>query len=145
MKNPPKPLKLEDKPLEPKQKAFLAEYVKDHNAGQAGIRAGYGGPDIDPTKARQRGYEILKKPAAQAYLKRLEYETAKKLGIDKQTISVELDAALARAIENGNLQAEIRAIELKGKLVGAFTEVVDMNHHITAEMVQSMERVLEDE
>jgi phage terminase small subunit len=43
--------------LTPKQELFVAEYLKDLNATQAAIRAGY-----SPDTAHQIGYELLRKP-----------------------------------------------------------------------------------
>ena len=44
-------------PLTPKQAAFVAEYVKDGNATQAAIRAGYA-----QSSAHVTGHELLKHP-----------------------------------------------------------------------------------
>jgi phage terminase small subunit len=43
--------------LTPKQKCFVGEYLKDLNATQAAIRAGY-----SPSSAAEIGYENLRKP-----------------------------------------------------------------------------------
>ena len=133
-------------PLEPRQISFCHEYIIDHNATQAAIRAGYGARSKNVVDvAKVAGYELLKLDNVKLLVKQLEQETAKKLDITKEGIAAELDEAKQRAIDAGNIQAEIRAVELKGKLVGAFTEVVDHTHHISPEMVESMNRVLEDE
>lgn len=50
--------------LTDKQKAFIAEYVKDYNATQAAIRAGY-----SEDSASNIGYENLTKPDIQAAIK----------------------------------------------------------------------------
>lgn len=47
--------------LTPRQKAFVAEYLKDRNASQAAIRAGY-----SREAAGQAGYSTLKKPHVRA-------------------------------------------------------------------------------
>ena len=47
--------------LTPRQKAFVAEYLKDRNASQAAIRAGY-----SKEAAGQAGYSTLKKPHVRA-------------------------------------------------------------------------------
>ncbi len=44
-------------PLNPKQRAFVREYLKDHNATQAAIRAGY-----SERTARQQASDLLAKP-----------------------------------------------------------------------------------
>lgn len=45
------------KKLTPKQQIFVTEYLKDLNATQAAIRAGY-----SPRTAAEMGYENLRKP-----------------------------------------------------------------------------------
>jgi phage terminase small subunit len=49
--------------LTPKQEAFILEYLKDLNATQAAIRAGY-----SPKAAAETGYANLRKPQIQAAL-----------------------------------------------------------------------------
>ena len=44
-------------PLNPKQQRFVAEYLKDSNATQAALRAGY-----SPKTAYSQGHDLLKKP-----------------------------------------------------------------------------------
>ncbi|MFW5968845.1 MAG: terminase small subunit [Persicimonas sp.] len=51
------PFEDEEKPLTPKQEAFVTEYLIDRNATQAAIRAGY-----SPDSAYSIGWENLRKP-----------------------------------------------------------------------------------
>lgn len=49
-----------EKKLTPKEKIFISEYLKDFNATQAAIKAGY-----SKKTAKEQGYEILTKPHIQ--------------------------------------------------------------------------------
>lgn len=49
-----------EKTLKPKEKVFISEYLKDFNATQAAIKAGY-----SKKTAKEQGYEILTKPHIQ--------------------------------------------------------------------------------
>lgn len=64
-----------------KQELFCHEYIIDHNATQAAIRAGY-----SAKTAGIIGFENLTKPNIIAYLKELEQTVYEKLGITKERI-----------------------------------------------------------
>jgi phage terminase small subunit len=65
------------KALNPRQEAFCQEYLKDLNATQAAIRAGY-----SEHSARQIGAELLSKPEIQARIQAAMEERAKRTAID---------------------------------------------------------------
>lgn len=67
--------------LTDKQELFCEEYLKDLNATQAAIRAGY-----SVESARQIGSENLSKPDIQEYLKARRRELQEQLGIDQTRI-----------------------------------------------------------
>jgi len=54
-----------EKELRPKEKLFISEYLKDFNATQAAIKAGY-----SKKTAKEQGYEILTKPHIQNAVKK---------------------------------------------------------------------------
>ena len=64
------------KKLSPKQKAFVAEYLIDHNAAQAAIRAGY-----SIKGARQTAFKLLTKADIQAALEAKQATIDEKLEI----------------------------------------------------------------
>ena len=83
---------VETEKLSPKQEAFCLEYLKDLNATQAAIRAGY-----SEDSARQIGSETLSKPAIEARLKQLLTEHRS------------IEYAYQRAVEFGeNAKRELR-------------------------------------
>lgn len=62
-----------EKPLTPKQKRFVVEYLIDQNATQAAIRAGY-----SPKTARQQGARLLSNADVGRVIKsRMRYQTRK--------------------------------------------------------------------
>jgi hypothetical protein len=74
--------------LEPKQELFVTEYMKDRNATQAAIRAGY-----NRKTARQMGAENLSKPVVRNEINRRVEEYTRTAGIDR----VEILSAMWRA------------------------------------------------
>jgi len=73
--------------LEPKQIAFIDEYMRDRNATQAAIRAGY-----SRKTARQMGAENLAKPAICTEINRRIAEYSRTAGIDRMELLRQLDA-----------------------------------------------------
>ena len=70
-------------PLNPKQLRFCQEYLVDHNATQAAIRAGYA-----EKTARQMGTENLSKPVIAEFIKKADEKVNKKL-LKKHEVSQE--------------------------------------------------------
>ena len=73
-----------DKPLTPKQEAFVREYLLDLNATQAAIRAGY-----SPRTARAMGHENLTKPYIQQAVTEAKSGRIKSLEITAERIILE--------------------------------------------------------
>lgn len=69
------------RPLTPKQKAFVAEYLVDLNATQAAIRAGY-----KVNSARQAGAENLTKPVIQSAIQAAMAERAQRTEITQDRV-----------------------------------------------------------
>jgi phage terminase small subunit len=62
------------KGLTDKQEAFVLEYIKDHNATQAAIRAGY-----SRRRASEIGYQLLRKTTVLEAIKALKSEIEEQL------------------------------------------------------------------
>ena len=73
--------------LTPKQRRFVEEYLKDLNATQAAIRAGY-----SPRSAKQHADALLSKPHIAAAVTAAQAERSKRTEIDQ-------DYVLARMVE----------------------------------------------
>ena len=85
--------------MTPKQKRFAQEYVIDHNATTAAIRAGYA-----ERSAKQQGYDLLQKPEVAQLVGKLDAEKAGSLGISAQDTIARVLAELEKASQ---LQPEI--------------------------------------
>ena len=132
-----------DKTLTDKQAAFIREYVVDHNATQAAIRAGY-----SPDTAHAIGWENLRKPEIRAAIDAYEADLADNIGITKQYILDSLRTVAHKALigapkvdKDGNpivVDGEMiyewnpagvnKALELLGKHRGMFIDRAEVNH-----------------
>lgn len=102
-----------------KQEAFAIEYLKDKNATQAAIRAGY-----SKKTAGAIAWELLEKPAIQQFIRQHQEEAAAKASITAESIAENLKEIAANPLAKD--ADRIRAYELLGKYVGMFTERVEM-------------------
>lgn len=106
-----------------KQEAFAIEYLKDKNATQAAIRAGY-----SKKTAASIAWELLEKPDVKEFIGRHQEEARK-----NATVTVDGIVDQLRDIAS-NIMAKdsdrIRALELIGKYLGMFTERVEMKGQI---------------
>lgn len=109
--------------LTPKQKAFVREYkANGGNGTQAAIKAGY-----SEDSARAISSENLTKPDIQEALKQEEKKLQEKYEYTIDDMVRELDDVKMKADSEQNRQAQIKAIELKGKAFGLFVEKVENN------------------
>ena len=102
-----------------KQEAFAIEYLKDKNATQAAIRAGY-----SAKTARSIACEMLARPDVQQFVRERQEEAAAKASITAESIAENLKEIAANPLAKD--ADRIRAYELLGKYVGMFTERVEM-------------------
>lgn len=109
--------------LTPKQKAFVREYkANGGNGTQAAIKAGY-----SEESARAISSENLTKPDIQEALKQEEKKMQEKYEYTIDDMVRELDDVKMKADSEQNRQAQIKAIELKGKAFGLFVDKVENN------------------
>jgi phage terminase small subunit len=106
-----------------KQEAFAIEYLKDKNATQAAIRAGY-----SAKTAYSIGCEMLRKPEIQEIIRAKQEEVAAKATLTAESIAENLKEIAANPLAKDS--DRIRAYELLGKYVGMFTEKVEMKGQI---------------
>ena len=102
-----------------KQEAFAIEYLKDKNATQAAIRAGY-----SAKTAYSIGCEMLRKPEIQEIIRAKQEEAVK-----NAEVSVDWIVRQCKEIASNVLTKDadkLRALELLGKYLGMFTDRVEM-------------------
>ena len=96
-----------------KQERFCREYIIDHNATQAAIRTGY-----SKDSARQIGSENLSKPVIEKRIQLLEQKLGESVNITRAEIRKDLQSIIDNP--DAAYSVRLRAIELKGKMIGAF-------------------------
>lgn len=96
-----------------KQERFCREYLIDHNATQAAIRTGY-----SADSARQIGSENLSKLNISKRIEQLEQKLGEAVNITRAEIRRDLQSIIDNP--DATFSVRLRAIELKGKMIGAF-------------------------
>lgn len=103
--------------MTPKQKAFCQEYLKDLNATQAAIRAGY-----SAKTAHVIGAENLTKPIIASYLQQETSQRAEKVQITAEMVLKQIMEDRDDAKERGQLSVSMKGNELLAKHLGMFIE-----------------------
>ena len=107
-----------------KHDQFCQEFVKDLNATQAAIRAGY-----SSRTARQQGSRLLTNANIQSRIAQLQAGTGKRNRIDTDNIIAKLEAVYQGSLQDKRYSAANRAAELQGKLAGLFTDKSELELH----------------
>ena len=105
------------KGLSPKQARFVAEYLKDQNATQAAIRAGY-----SKATANQQGSRLLANVGVAAALQQKQTRVARKAEITVESLAREFEEARRVALKERQASAMVAATTGKGKLAGLLVE-----------------------
>ena len=108
-----------------KRRKFVEEYLKDLNATQAAIRAGYS----EKTACKQ-GSRLLTFVDIQEAIQEAQSAQATRSQITVDEVVTELRNLAFGAAESGNVRA--RALELLGKHLGMFTDVVKHEGEVPA-------------
>jgi phage terminase small subunit len=103
--------------LPPKQARFVLEYVKDLNATQAAIRAGYA-----KASAEVQGCRLLRNAQIRAAVAKAQDRIAEKAGVTVDSIVGELEEARALALQERQASAAVAASLGKAKLSGLIVE-----------------------
>lgn len=103
--------------LSGKQARFVAEYLKDQNATQAAIRAGY-----SKGTAKQQGSRLLTNADVKRAVNSGQKRVARKAEITVESLAAELEQARKLAQKEGQASAMVAATMGKGKLAGLLVE-----------------------
>lgn len=121
------PITTDYQKMKPKHIAFCSEYIKDHNATQAAIRAGY-----SEHTAKQIGSKLLTKIDIQAKVKELETEIYNR----NMMTADEVLQSLADLARNGRSEStKVKALELLGKYHTLYTDKVRNEGELTISVV----------
>ena len=107
-----------------KHDKFCQEFVKDLNATQAAIRAGY-----SYRTARQQGSRLLTNADIQSRIAELRAGIGERNRIDADNIIAKLEAVFQGSLTDKRYSAANRAAELQGKLAGLFTDKSELELH----------------
>lgn len=116
-KKKPKPKARSAPGLTQKQQRFVVEYLKDQNATQAAIRAGY-----SEGTAKQQGSRLLTNADIAAEVNKGQRRVAKKAEVTVDTLAAELDEARRAAMKRNQSSAAVQATMGKAKLYGLGVE-----------------------
>ena len=105
------------KPLTGKQELFCQEFIKDLNAVQAAVRAGY-----LPQHAKKNAYTFLRHAGISARISELKADSMKRTKIEADDILRRLIRIAERTEQEGDYNAAIRSLELLGKHQAMWTE-----------------------
>lgn len=118
--------------LTPKQAMFVAEYLKDLNATQAAIRAGYSGKT-----AEQQAYQLLQKTSVKEAIAEQQKARETRTLITTDKILADIEAIKQDAMQpifdkDGNKvmadrAAALKACELQGRHNGAWIDKMAMD------------------
>ena len=113
--------------LTKKQKAFVQAYkTNGGNGTKAAIKAGY-----SEKTAEVIATENLRKPIIKEALEKEEKKMQAKYEYNLDKMVEELEGVRLNANTECNRNAELKAIELKGKAFGLFVDKVEQNTNIT--------------
>lgn len=105
--------------LNPKQKRFVEEYLKDLNATQAAIRAGY-----SKKTAHSQGPRLLDHVGVSEAIQKGQKKLSEKAEISVAWVIEQLQNNHIKANVSEDFNASNKALELIGKHLGAFIERV---------------------
>ena len=105
------------KPLTERQEVFCNEFIKDLNAVQAAIRAGY-----STQHAKKNAYTLLRQARISERIAELKGESIKRTKIEADDILRRLVRIAERTEQEGDYNAAIRSLELLGKHQALWTD-----------------------
>lgn len=115
--------------LTAKQERFVQEYLKDLNATQAALRAGY-----SEKTAGSVGHENLKKPEIAAEIEKRQEQIGEDNGITVEWILGEMKDTYRQAKEVGEYSAANKSLEMLGRYKGIFNDKLKVDATVTKKL-----------
>ncbi|MCM3703807.1 terminase small subunit [Paenibacillus macerans] len=115
--------------LTAKQERFVQEYLKDLNATQAAIRAGY-----SENTAAETGYENLRKPQIAAEIEKRQEKIGEQNEITVEWLLAEMKDTYIKAKEVGELSAANKTLEMLGRYKGIFNDKLKVDAVVTKKL-----------
>lgn len=113
------------KKLTPKQEKFVEGIVSGKNPSEA-YKEAYDTETTNPVTIKTSAQKILRKPYIATTIQEKKAKIEEELIYTAKDSFLNLNFAQEKAIESGNIQAYLKAEELKGKLLGLYTEKRDI-------------------
>lgn len=113
------------KKLTPKQQKFVDNIVSGKNPSEAYIKA-YDTEDCSKETIKVNAQKLLKKTNIALTIQEHNNQVQEELIYTAKDSFLNLSFAQEKAIEQGNMNAYLKAEELKGKLLGLYTEKKDI-------------------
>lgn len=124
-----------DHGLTPKQEAFVQAYWETGNASEAYRRA-YNTTNMKPASVNRLAFAQLENIKITSRLSELKADLARKTVVTVESLSGELDDALALALKNDQASAAVAAIMGKAKLHGMLID--KQEQRVTTESAQEL-------
>lgn len=113
------------KKLTPKQQKFVDNIVSGKNPSEA-YKDAYNTETTNPITIKTSAQKILRKPYISTTIEEKKAKIEEELIYTAKDSFLNLSFAQEKAIEQGNMNAYLKAEELKGKLLGLYTEKKDI-------------------
>ena len=123
--------------LTPKQARFVTEYLKDANAKQAAIRAGYA-----VGSAEVQGCRLLRNAQVSAAVAKAQQKVAKRAEVTAESLLEELEEARQLAIREKQTSAAVAASMGKAKIGG---HIVERHRHSGSIGTYDLSKLSDDE
>ena len=113
------------KKLTPKEQKFVDNIISGKNPTEA-YKDAYDTTTTNPITIKTSAQKVLRKPYINHTIEEHKKRVQEKLVYTAEDSFANLSFAQEKAIEQGNIQAYLKAEELKGKLLGLYTEKKDI-------------------
>ena len=127
-----------EKPLNPRQRAFVAEYLVDLNGTQAAIRAGY-----SPATAVVQASQLLIEPHIAAAVERGKAQRLASVNITAESVLSEMDALARSNVENYVISDEGQVVLAEGAPPNAMAAVQSIKKKTRVETRRNGTEVIE--
>lgn len=117
--------------MTPKQRLFAEEYLVDHNATRAAIRAGY-----SVKNAGQQGERLLKNAEIAAFVAKAQSERIERVQITQDYVLQRLQVEAEREGEGSSHSARVAALQHLGKHLAMFTDRTEHAGEVTVAAVK---------
>lgn len=118
------------KNFDPYKHKFVEEYVKDGNAKRSAQAAGF-----SAGSSSQNGVYLLRDPYVVEALETARKRAQEKCDYNAEQAMKEANDAIAFAINTGNANAYVKAVELRAKIQGLLVDKIDLKSQVAFSII----------